>query len=166
MEPLKVGERIVTGRPVAAADRAFLRVVYGSTRETELARVPWTAEQKKAFLDHQFHAQDSDYRRNYPDAEWSVIVVDGCDAGRLYLHRRERALHILDIALLPVFRAQGIGTAVLQAVQAEACASGKRVSIHVESFNPAKRLYERLGFRQSGPAGEVYLMLEWTPGAA
>jgi predicted GNAT family acetyltransferase len=69
----------------------------------------------------------------------------------------------VDIALVPEFRNAGIGTALLRDLLAEGAAAGKRVSIHVERFNPALRLYARLGFRQVEDKG-VYLLLEWTPG--
>ena len=45
----------------------------------------------------------------------------------------------------------------------EAAAAGKPLRIHVERFNPALRLYERLGFRQIEDRG-VYLFMEWTGG--
>jgi hypothetical protein len=51
-------------------------------------------------------------------------------------------------------------TTLLRAFQAEAAASGKPLRIHVERFNPALRLYERLGFRQIENRG-VYLFMEW-----
>jgi predicted GNAT family acetyltransferase len=71
----------------------------------------------------------------------------------------------MDIALLPDFRGAGLGTALLAGLFAEATAAGKTVTIHVEGFNPARRLYERLGFRQIGEHG-VYHLMEWTPGEA
>jgi hypothetical protein len=40
-------------------------------------------------------------------------------------------------------------------------AAGKPLRIHVEGFNPALRLYERLGFRQIEDKG-VYLFMEWS----
>jgi hypothetical protein len=48
-------------------------------------------------------------------------------------------------------------------LQIEARASAKPLRIHVERFNPALRLYERLGFRQVEDKG-VYLFLEWSSG--
>ena len=45
-------------------------------------------------------------------------------------------------------------------LQAEASAAGKPLRIHVERFNPALRLYERLGFRLVEDRG-IYLFLEW-----
>ena len=47
--------------------------------------------------------------------------------------------------------------------QAEAI--GKRVTIHVEMFNPALKLYERLGFEKKGEHG-VYHFMEWAPATA
>jgi antitoxin VapB len=48
----------------------------------------------------------------------------------------------------------------VRALQAEAAASRKPLRIHVERFNPALRLYERLGFRQIADRGG-YLFMEW-----
>ena len=68
-----------------------------------------------------------------------------------------------DIALLPEHRGAGIGGRLLQDLLTEAAASGKRVSIHVERFNPAMRLYERLGFTKQEEVG-VYFRMEWSAG--
>ena len=67
---------------------------------------------------------------------------------------------IVDISLQPEFCNRGIGTTLLRELQSEAAAAGKPLRIHVERFNPALRLYERLGFRQIEDKG-VYLFLEW-----
>jgi ribosomal protein S18 acetylase RimI-like enzyme len=149
-------------RPVAAGDRAFLLDVYASVREPELAHVPWDDAVKRAFVEQQFAAQDEHYREHYPGATLDIIEVDGEPAGRLYVHRGERDIRIMDIALAPSFRGRGIGTALLEPLIAEAQASECRLSIHVEADNPARRLYERLGFVQVGEHG-VYLLLERAP---
>lgn len=150
----------VTLRAAEADDEPFLREVYASTRALELASVPWGAERKAQFCDMQFDAQDTDYRRNYPAAQFLIIVQAGTSIGRLYVDRRETEIHILDIALLPAHRGRGIGSRLLRDLQAEALASGKRVTIYVEKFNPALHLYQRLGFRQIDDVG-VYLLMEW-----
>jgi ribosomal protein S18 acetylase RimI-like enzyme len=153
----------VTLRPATEGDRELLFRVYASTREEELAPVPWTPPQKEAFLRMQFEAQDRWCRENYPGAEYQVILVDGAPAGRLYLHPREDEVRIMDIALLPEHRGTGVGTYLLKGVVEGAAASRKRLSIHVEKHNPARRLYERLGFRDVKDAG-VYTLMEWRPG--
>ena len=91
-------------RPTTPADRAFLYEVYASTHAEELAPVPWTADQKAAFLDQQFSAQDHHYRTHYENTSYDVIVVDGEDVGRLYVGRWPSEIRIVDIALLPAHR--------------------------------------------------------------
>jgi ribosomal protein S18 acetylase RimI-like enzyme len=78
----------------------------------------------------------------------------------LYVARWEREIRIMDIALLPEDRGAGIGTKLLRELQEEARAAGKSLTIHVERFNPALGLYERLGFQQIEDKG-VYLLMEW-----
>jgi ribosomal protein S18 acetylase RimI-like enzyme len=68
----------------------------------------------------------------------------------------------MDIALAPAYRGRGIGSGLLRSLIAEAQASARKLSIHVESNNPARRLYERLGFRVAGEHG-VYVLLERAP---
>jgi ribosomal protein S18 acetylase RimI-like enzyme len=153
---------MVTLRPTRTEDHEFLLAVYASTRADELAPVPWTEEQKAAFLKMQFEAQDTDYRRNYPDAEYSVVEVDGTPAGRLYVHRRPDEIRLIDIALLPAFRRRGIGTDLLERLFDEAASSVVPVTIHVELHNPARALYERLGFVVQGEQG-LYALMRWTP---
>jgi GNAT superfamily N-acetyltransferase len=157
---------VVSLRAALPADRAFLREVYGSTRAEELAPVPWTDDQKRGFLDQQFDAQDTEYRRRYPRARLDVILVDGEPAGRLYVDRRPDAVHILDIALLPVFRSRGVGTGLLEELAGEAAAAGKRLTIYMEKFNPARALYARLGFQEVADEGVYVFMVREPPGGS
>ena len=147
-------------RPITEADEAFQRELYGSTRAEELARVPWSEEQKRAFLDMQFRAQTVHYAKHYPDGEFLIIEDGGRAIGRLLLHRAPDEIHVIDISLMPDHRRRGIGTKLLQGVLAEAETSNRRASIHVEHFNPAKRLYERLGFRYVKTDGVYDLMVK------
>ena len=96
-------------RPETEADIPFLMRLYASTREEEMAPVPWPAAQKQAFLASQFQAQRTHYRKYFPDCAFDVIEQSGEPAGRLYLQVRKTQLHILDIALLPDWRRRGIG---------------------------------------------------------
>ena len=145
-------------RPTTPADRAFLLEVYASTRAEELAPVPWSDEQKAAFLEQQFSAQDHHYKTHYDNTAYDVIVVDGEDVGRLYVGRWSEEIRIVDIALLPQHRGRGIATALLADLIAEAEAASKPLTIHVERTNPAIAFYERLGFRLTEDRG-VYLFM-------
>src|SRR5205085_3484898 len=135
-------------RPETEADVPFLRRLYASTRWEELAPIiDWTEAQKHAFLDSQFVLQRHHYRTYYATTDWGVLTHDGVPAGRLYIDRQAKTLLVIDISLLPDWRGRGIGTALMQAICAESRASSKTVTIAVEKFNRAQRLYRRLGFR-------------------
>lgn len=155
----------ITLRPIKADDEQFLYEVYWSTREAELAQVAWTDEQKAAFVQMQFVAQHQYYQQHYHDTSWDIILVDNVPAGRLYVARWAQEIRIVDIALTPAYRNRGIGTTLLRRLQDEAMNASKSLSIHVEQFNPAQRLYERLGFRRIADKG-VYWLMEWTPPTA
>ncbi len=153
----------VTFRPITPDDMDFLLRVYRSTREEELAMVvDWTEEMKAAFILQQFQAQHAWYQEHYQGASFDLILVDGVPAGRLYVHRRPKEIRLVDITLLPEFRKGGLGTSILRDLLAEGEASDRPVTIHVEVYNPAMRLYERLGFRPIEERGP-YLLMEWRP---
>ena len=152
--------RRVVLRPAVPADRELLFRVYASTREEELAPVPWPPDAKEAFLRQQFDAQDAWWRTHYAGASFEVVVADGREVGRLYLWEGPSEVRIVDVALLPEARRGGIGTRLVRDVQERAAAAGKAVTIHVERMNRALALYERLGFRLVEDKG-VYLFLEW-----
>lgn len=161
------GAPVIALRPSTPADAPFLFSVYASTRAEELAPVPWSAEQKAAFLRMQFDAQTAHYAAHYaPAASFQVVLVDGVPAGRLIVHRGEHDVRIVDIALLPEHRGRGVGGRLLQPLLAEAAAKGQRVSIYVEFNNPALRLYTRLGFVKVGEHGLSQLMHREPPGVA
>ncbi len=133
-------------RPATPDDREALVAIYRSTREEELALTGWDDSQKAAFIEMQFTAQDRSYRDANPDGRFLVILVDGEPVGRLYVARLADELRVVDLAILPSHRGLGIGSALLADVIAEAQAAGLPIRLHVEPWNPARRLYERLGF--------------------
>jgi ribosomal protein S18 acetylase RimI-like enzyme len=156
----------VSLRPIESSDVPFLFDLYASTRADELATVDWSAEEKQAFLAQQFIAQQRAYTGTYDGADFQVILCDGVRAGRLYLARWPAEIRIVDIALLPEYRGRGIGSALIRDLQSEAVAGHSAISIHVERFNPAKRLYERLGFALAAERDDVYLLMRWDAGGA
>lgn len=154
----------VTRRPAGPEDVEFCFRVYAGTRAEELRVVAdWSEAQKEAFLRQQFDAQDRYYREHYRNAEFLVLEHEGRPVGRLYVARWDDEIRLMDIAMLPEHRGRGLGTQVLLELLDEGRGAGKPVRIHVERFNPALRLYERLGFRALEDRG-VYLFLEWSPG--
>jgi ribosomal protein S18 acetylase RimI-like enzyme len=151
-------------RDAQPADEAFLVALYASTREDELAVTGWTPELRQAFVRMQYDAQHADYRRRFPRSRCRVMVCGPGRApiGRLWLGRDEAGLHVLDITLIPALRGCGLGGACLRRVQADAQDRWLPVHLHVLAHNPARRLYERLGFVVTG-ADDLRLSMTWTP---
>jgi len=145
-------------RPITHEDDSFLARVYASSRAEELAVTGWGEQVKADFCRRQFDAQSAYYAVNYPGASFQIIERDGWPIGRLYVARWEKEIRIVDITLLPEFRGSGIGTKLLRELQDEARAAGKSLTIHVERFNRALGLYQRLGFEQIEDKG-VYLLM-------
>ncbi|MGH8380058.1 GNAT family N-acetyltransferase [Pseudomonas sp.] len=151
-------------RALEQADLPFLLHLYSSTRADEMSHSGWPADEIAAFLAMQFNAQHQYYQAHYADAEFWVIEKGGQPIGRLYLFWGPATLHIVDIALLPAFCGQGLGTALVEDLLRRADARGLACELSVESYNPAQRLYARLGFEHIGDSG-VYLRLRRAAGA-
>jgi GNAT superfamily N-acetyltransferase len=151
---------MISYRLITAEDEEFLYRVYASTRAEELVQTDWDDAQKEIFLRMQFNAQHSHYQTYYTGALFQIILRNNEPAGRLYLAHWKSEIRLIDIALLPAFRGKGLGTTIIKRLQAEGAAAGLPLTIHVEKFNPALRLYERLGFRAIEDKG-VYWFMEW-----
>ena len=150
-------------RAMTDADLPFVAALYASTRAEEVAATGWPPEMQAAFLDQQHRAQHSHYRQAYRDGEW-LIIERGAEAiGRLYLADSGAEIHLIDISLLPRERGNGLGSAILDDLLADAAARGKGIELHVEKFNPAHRLYSRLGFLAVEEGG-IYDRMVWRPG--
>jgi len=154
----RAGPGAVTLRPSTPRDYDFMRLLYHSVRAEEMVHFPWTEEQKTEFLDEQFAAQFQHYGIHYPTCERNIIEKDGQPIGRLWIDEWKDQIRLVDIALVPACRGTGIGTELVRGVLARGAAAGKDVTIHVEAYNPALRLYERLGFRKVDTNGVYFLM--------
>lgn len=135
-------------------DRPFLQELYLSRRWAEVSAVPgWNDAQRRAFLLVQAELQRQHYEKHYPAASFLVIEQAGTAIGRLCVNRQAHDVRIVDIALLPAWHGQGIGTQLLRSLLAEADAERQSCSLSVEQGNPARRLYERLGFEPGANSG-------------
>lgn len=101
-----------------------------------------------------------------PATELNVIELDDRPVGRLRLSRTAEALQLNGIQLLPEVQNHGLGTAIITQLQSEAASTGVPLDLGVEHDNPnARRLYDRLGFRQID-ADEHESKLRWLSPAA
>jgi ribosomal protein S18 acetylase RimI-like enzyme len=148
--------------PARAEDAEFLYQTFASTRAEEMAITGWNKEQIEHFLRVQFEAQRQSYLLQTPDAEYSVIRCGETAVGRLIVERTPTELHIVDIALLPQFRRQGIGSYLMKEILSEAEETKKSVRLFVERFNPALFWYQGLGFEPVS-SGPIYLEMVGRP---
>jgi GNAT superfamily N-acetyltransferase len=150
----------VTRRSVQLADEAFLFELYASTRAHELELLPWNDDQRKSFLKMQFSAQNQDYRRRFPEGVHELLLCEGLPAGRLYVARSDKEIRILDISLMPEYRNQGLGGAIIRELLNEASETKRPVRIYLERDNPYRSVFDQFGFACVEDIGS-HLLLEW-----
>lgn len=165
-ETTPASDRAQTGainlRPATDSDYDFMRRLYHSTRAEEMQHFPFDEAQKREFLDQQFSAQFEHYGIHYPTCERNIIESDGTPVGRLWIDEWNDQIRLVDIALMPEWRGSGAGTKLVQDVLTRGERAGKPVTIHVEAYNPALRLYQRLGFQHVDTNG-IYYLMKWSP---
>lgn len=144
-------------RHLEAGDEAFLRALFEEVRADAFASLPLPDAQKQSLIEMQYRAQKAQYEFSYPEAENSIVVLGDQSIGVLRVDRKEAGTRLVEIALLSSQRRRGIGTALLRGLIAE----GRPVLLSVERANPARRLYERLGFVVMRDDG-VYLEMTLT----
>ncbi len=149
----------LTFRPIEDDDKRLLARLYASTRKQELAATTKLNElQQAGLLLLEFRAQQAHFDEHYPQADRLVIIGGGYEIGRLYLARWPTRHGIIDLTLLPEFRRHGAGGVILRDLMDEAAACGKDLAVLVEKFDPAMRLYRRLGFVTEQDKGAHDLM--------
>jgi ribosomal protein S18 acetylase RimI-like enzyme len=139
----------VSLRPATDADVAFL---------VDLRRATMTPHEAAAGISR----PEAEVRRRvlarYECAR--VVVCAGEPVGVLKVVRDGPDWELLQIQLLPGYQGAGIGTALVRTVIEEARAAGASLRLHVLETNPARALYERLGFaavRERGRSVEMRL---------
>jgi GNAT superfamily N-acetyltransferase len=147
-------------RPVTLADSDFLFQVYASTRKQEVAAFGWPPGEIESFLRMQFDMRRRSYEMVFPDAIHSILLADGIDAGAGIVCRSDTQIRLVDGAFLPEFRNRGLGTRRLQRYISQAKAAGLPLRLSVMQGNPARRLYERLGFIAKSGDG-LYTEMEY-----
>jgi ribosomal protein S18 acetylase RimI-like enzyme len=152
----------ITLRPANDDDEDLLFAVYASSREDEVAAFGWAEEQATAFLRFQFTSRRAAYRLQFPAAEYGVILVDAQPAGSLIVERRDDAISLTDIAILPEFRRRGAGSRVLTLLKAEAAEAGKPLVLSVDHTNSlARQFYLDRGFRITHES-QINCSMKWT----
>ncbi|MBX3120522.1 MAG: GNAT family N-acetyltransferase [Fimbriimonadaceae bacterium] len=156
-ETPQIGYRLATPE-----EDSFFRRLFDITRAPEFQMSGIVGDPLAQLLESQYHARQTHYAAMYPTAEYRLILADGELTGGMIVREMDEHLHLIDITLLDECRGRGIGTLVMRELQATAESAGKGVLLHVEHFNPARRLYDRLGFVEVEEIG-LYKRMVWKP---
>lgn len=158
--PLEAVPFGVSLRGLCENDLPFLKQLYRTTRP-DIASADLPNEHKALLMDQQFAAQHQHYQNVFPDGEFAVIEQEGSAIGRMYVAENTTEIRLIDIALIPERRGQGIGRALISALQKRAAESKLPLRLRVEPYNPALQLYQRLGFATIADE-QVNWHMEWT----
>ncbi|WP_164931843.1 GNAT family N-acetyltransferase [Dyella sp. M7H15-1] len=139
-----------------------MRNLYGELHMEELHLTGWPAAMCKLFLDDQFALQHRHFVDYYGESDFLIVESGDTAIGRYYLLRQEAYFLVVDVALLPTWRGQGIGSSLLQWSQSMACENkAAGIDLHVNILNvAAHRLYTRLGFVTIEPE-PPYIRMRW-----
>ncbi len=137
-------------RPAQKDELDGLYAIHRAAMETYVSQT-W-GSWDDAFQRHHF-------REHWPDVRLA-IDVEGILGGFVDLDESPERIRVENIELLPAHQNKGIGTAILVSVQQRAAGRNLPVSLQVLKVNPARRLYERLGFRQIGET-ETHYQMAW-----
>jgi GNAT superfamily N-acetyltransferase len=91
---------------------------------------------------------------------YSIIRCRGEDVGAISVERYPDFIKLSQLFILPQHQKKGIGTSLVRELASEARQSRMPLRLRVLKNNPARRLYERLGFQVSSTTPErVYMEL-------
>jgi ribosomal protein S18 acetylase RimI-like enzyme len=110
-------------------------------------------------------AEERRFREDFDPSAIQVVQVDGRDAGYVRLESRDDHLLLAGIYLGATVRRRGVGSAIVCDLMARCRAERTPLRLQVLFPNPARRLYERLGFRVVRET-DTHVHMEASPDAA
>lgn len=123
-------------RPALQQDFEYCRRLY-------FAEMKWIIEE--LHLDQT--AQEVSFQQQWCRTQARIIVFDDVDVGWLQTVMQADELFIAQMFVDRPFQRKGIGTEVMKRLIGEATQLNRTVRLNVVKINPARRLYERMGFR-------------------
>ncbi len=149
----------ITLRPITPEDDEVLFALFCSAHRHKFAPLGLPDAHLEPLLRMQFEGQRQDFARNYPDADFNLVLKAGVVVGQWFVCRRPEHIVVIDVTFLPASRT-GMATRLVRNLLREARETGQPVRAHVETTNPARKLWLRLGLRRVG-GDEAYWRLEY-----
>ncbi|MCW4385527.1 GNAT family N-acetyltransferase [Salinibacterium sp. SYSU T00001] len=147
----------VTLTPATPDDDAFINRVIAASRADDFAALE--AELRERMLALQVAAQRRHYRAAHPTASDHIIDCAGRPVGRALLAAASDSITVVDIAVVPERRGEGIGTAAMRAISERGDRLGVPLQVRVwASDERLLRWYSRLGF-VAGAASSTHVEL-------
>jgi len=123
-------------RPTTPEDAEFLyQLLKATMREYVDQTWGWDEDWQRAYFEMRFDP-----------AKNQIIVLDNHDIGVIATEKSEDEILLSSLYILPEYQGRGIGTRLIKELLARAFRDGLAVGLRVLKVNPARRLYERLGF--------------------
>jgi ribosomal protein S18 acetylase RimI-like enzyme len=139
-------------RPARPPDYSFALALYLDGARRHLSKIGrWDAPRLRAR-----------FRNGYKQAQTRIICVGEKAIGWMQVVEHVGRLYLRQLHLIRPYRGKGIGTRLIKELLRRAEAEGKPVTLDVMHGNPARRLYVRLGFRQTGQDADKAQMI-WRP---
>src|SRR5262245_38344272 len=130
-------------RPVTIAFRPARNDDFDYCRGLYFGEMSWIIDE--LHLDKA--AQEAYFKQHWNAAQVRIIVLDGVDVGWLQTIAQDDELFLAQMFVDRPFQRRGIGTEVMKRLIGEAASSNRPMRLSVVKINPARRLYERLGFQ-------------------
>ena len=104
------------------------------------------------------------FRETRDLSRYEILVNNGRDIGCLGIRYEDKVLFLEYVAILPEHQNRGLGSEVVRDVLRSAAERGVPVGLSVLKVNPARKLYERMGFQTIG-SDEFRYYMEAVPNA-
>ena len=138
-----------TLRDITRDDYEFIYELNKTVNKENVEKVwgAWNEDSQREFLKNRFDL-----------IRMKIITLDDNDIGVLEVEEKEEELYLEEIQILPEFQGRGLGTQIIRSLILRANKNEKSLGLRVLKINPAKKLYERLGFSIVGETDTHYMM--------
>jgi GNAT superfamily N-acetyltransferase len=140
-------------RPARAEDYGFALALYVETIK------PYTI----AFMDWVDEVETARFARLWRTDDTQIITLDGIDSGWVEASDDGNEIFLKQLYVVPALQRRGIGTQVMKLLLDRWRTLQRPVVLGVLKNNPARRLYERLGFVVTGETDMKFMMRREPP---